>query len=238
MLLAQRLAPASVYAGADRHKAGRLAELDRPCGKKSIYLLDDGFQHRKLVRDLDIVLLTRQELNDRMLPAGNLREPLSALRRADVIVVREDEPEVTEWLAAKMPQIRAKVWVIQRQLRFPQGRTGLKRPVVFCGIARPETFAAMLAAEGITTVATATFRDHHPYSVRDVEALLKIALANRADGFLTTEKDAVKLTAPMMERLSSAGPVVIPELHVKLIDEASKLDELLTLLTAKRAEHP
>lgn len=235
LLLARRLAPASVYAGIDRYRAGILAGQDSPAEGKAIYLLDDGFQHRKLARDVDLVLLTRRELHDRLLPAGNLREPLSALRLADMVIVRENEPDVVEWVATNMPEKRT--WTVRRRLQFAAEAEVPQRPVAFSGIARPESFASMLAAKGVLPAATLTFQDHHPYSNDDIDTLLKAARSEGADGFITTEKDAVKLSAGMIEKLQAIGPIAVPELYVELIDEQAKIDELLALLGFERARH-
>lgn len=236
MLLARRLeAPAAVWVGADRYAAGMLAEASEP-DAKAVYLLDDGFQHRKLARDLDVVLLTQRDAEDWLLPGGNLREPLAALRRADVVVLREEDAGLREFVAetclrngngdgngsgrASEPALPA-IWVIRRRLVS----TPLPaRPVVFSGIARPESFLAMLAELGCEAVQEVRFRDHHRYTEADIDRLLASAREQGADGFVTTEKDAVKLSRGMVERL---GRVVVPELRVELVDEAAALQLLL-----------
>ena len=144
MLLARRLeAPAEVWVGADRYAAG-MAAGGGGCGV--VYLLDDGFQHRKLARDLDVVLLTQADVEDCLLPAGNLREPLRALRRADVVVLREEDAGLAGFVAevcrGKVPE----VWVIRRRLASASLPA---RPVVFSGIARPESFVGMLGGGGV-----------------------------------------------------------------------------------------
>lgn len=218
MLLARRVAEtAAVYVGADRYLAGELAERD---GAVDVFLLDDGFQHRKLARDLDVVLLTRADVEDCLLPAGNLREPLGALRRADVVVLREEDAELAGFVAevcrGKVPE----VWVIRRRL----ARASLPaRPVVFSGIARPESFVAMLAEAGCRAVAEVLFRDHHRYTEGDIERLVGVARESGADGFVTTEKDAVKLSEEMRKRL---GGMVVAELRVELVEEAAAMERL------------
>jgi tetraacyldisaccharide 4'-kinase len=92
VLLAQR-SGVPVYVGADRYKAGVMAEQAEPSERLVVHLLDDGFQHRRLARDVDIVLLTQADVEDSLLPAGNLREPLAALAAADVVVLREEEAD-------------------------------------------------------------------------------------------------------------------------------------------------
>jgi tetraacyldisaccharide 4'-kinase len=223
LMMARRLVRsangASVWVGADRHRAGRKSEKDDRPGAKVVYLLDDGFQHSKLDRDIDVVLLTRSDLEDTLLPLGNLREPLRAMRRADVIVLRDDEGFVGG-ISGK-----AATWFIQRTLHLAENPPA--RPLAFCALARPEGFFAMLAEAGVAAAVTRAFRDHHAYLPRDIEGLILLARARGADAFVTTEKDAVKLTPAMIERLHAVGPVLIAELRVELVGHRGQIDELI-----------
>jgi len=234
VLLARRMPEGgAVYVGADRFAAGELAERElttRVVAGRVVFLLDDGFQHRRLGRDLDVVLVTQRDVEDCLLPAGNLREPLRAIRRADVVVVREEEADL---LRKKIEAIfrgrRPEVWVIRRLLV----QTSLpSRPVVFSGIARPEGFLGMLAAEGCVPLGEVRFRDHHRYGDADVERLVRAARELGADGFCTTEKDWVKLTPGMIARLEAVGPVRVAELRVEWVDEAAVLGRLRRLWPA------
>lgn len=233
VLMAQRSGVA-VFAGADRYRAGLLAELDEDHGKIAVNLLDDGFQHRQLARDVDIVLLTQEDVEDHLLPAGNLREPLSAVREADIIVLREEE------VFALQPVIRRltgegsspAVWIIQRRLSLGEaGEVSLPAlPLAFCGIARPESFTSMLQAEGCMPVDTVSFPDHHAYDDRDIARLLERARHRGANGFITTEKDAVKLTPVMRDHLAAVGPLIVTRLQVELLDEKEALQQLLSMV--------
>jgi len=236
VLMAQR-SGVPVFVGANRYSAGLLAEQSvaghETSTKIVVHLLDDGFQHRKLARDVDIVLLTVEDAEDALLPAGNLREPLSALREADVIVVREEE---MERLASLIGGLSPKgdpisVWVIRRQLSLDGDGERLlsARPLAFCGIARPKDFTRMLLAEGCRPVETIAFPDHHGYADADIVRLLREARQRGADGFVTTEKDAVKLTPAMRERLEAVGPLVVAWLGVELVDEESGLLQLIAM---------
>lgn len=238
VLMAQR-AGVPVFVGADRYSAGLLAEQsgagNETSEKIAVHLLDDGFQHRKLARDVDIVLLTVEDVEDALLPAGNLREPLSALRGADVVVVREEE---MERLAGSIGGISAKgnpiaVWVIRRRLSLDGEGVGLlsARPLAFCGIARPKDFTRMLIAEGCHAAETIAFPDHHVYVDSDIVRLLREARQRGADGFVTTEKDAVKLSPVMRERLEAVGPLVVARLGVELVDEQRALLQLIAMET-------
>jgi tetraacyldisaccharide 4'-kinase len=229
---------ASVYVGADRYQAGRLAGQGDAAATRAVYLLDDGFQHWRLARDIDVVLLTRQDMDDRLLPAGDLREPRTALRRADIVVLRSEESGVQEWVQEHTKAARAgsssPVWVVQRRLQFADGVVLPARPVVFCGVARPQGFLNMIEEAGIAPAAVAPFRDHHPYAARDVDRLIAVAQQHDANGFVTTEKDAVKLSPAMLERLNSIGPVVVARLVVELGDEEAAVAGLVSMLAAKR----
>lgn len=231
LLLAQR-SGVPVYVGADRYAAGLLSQAT-PSAGTVVHLLDDGFQHRQLARDLDIVLLTRKDVDDVLLPAGDLREPLAALRNADIIVLRDDEAESLEAFIAVLTRETdaPPVWHIRRSLRFATKRAILtKRPLVFCGIARPEGFSAMLAQHGIAPASTVNFLDHYRYTERDIDRLLREAHTHKADGFITTEKDAVKLTLGMRSRLERLGPLLVPELNVTFADERIVLEHLISMV--------
>ena len=217
-----------VWVGADRYVAGTRAEKEAEAGVRGVHLLDDGFQHRQLARNVDIVLLTSDDMDDMLLPAGNLREDLSALQRADVVVVREDEvgAEIDAGATSVhkrawgMLRERGQMWTVRRRLDFPAPLrvfgAGL-RPVAFCAIARPEGFAAMLKEAGCGIVDTIFLRDHHTYLMRDIERITELAKQLNATGFVTTEKDAVKLTAAMREKLESLGPVMVVALDAEFV---------------------
>ena len=136
-----------VIVGEDRHQAGLIAE--EKFGPH-LHLLDDGFQHRSLARDYDIVMLTPDDARDRLLPLGRLREPLRSLQRADVVVLTSGaSPE-------SFPLNGKTVWRVRRGI-LPKNVP--PRPVVFCGIARPKNFVLQLRTAGIEPVAEAFYRD-------------------------------------------------------------------------------
>ncbi len=233
VLLAQR-SGVPVFVGADRYMAGVMAEHGEPSEKQVVHLLDDGFQHRKLARDVDIVLLTQADVEDTLLPAGNLREPLSAIADADVVVLREEEADSLRTVVAGLahPGKAPAIWVIRRTLSLGEGgEVALPtKPLAFCGIARPENFIKMLAAHGYEPMDTVIFPDHHAYASADVHHLLARARQVEANGFVTTEKDAVKLTPILRDHLETVGPIVIARLNVELIDEQESLSRLVTMV--------
>ena len=218
LLIARKL-QAPVIVGEDRHKAGAFAESR--FGPR-LHLLDDGFQHRGLARDFDIVLITPQDANDRLLPAGRLREPLAALRRADaVVLVSGASPEA-------FPLEGKQVWKVRRGI-VP--RDVPPRPIAFCGIARPQNFVLQLRTANIEPVAEAFYRDHHAYSEKDVRELLDLKQRSEAGGFITTEKDAVNL-GPY---LSAVQPLAVIPVRMDLADAANAVDTMLRRIFERRA---
>jgi tetraacyldisaccharide 4'-kinase len=233
VLLAQR-SGVPVFVGADRYQAGVMAEQGEASEKLVVHLLDDGFQHRKLARDVDIVLLTQADVEDTLLPAGNLREPLAAIAEADVVVLREEEATSLRSVVAGLSgQKRAPaIWVIRRSLSLGEaGEVALPtKPLAFCGIARPENFTKMLAAQGYEPMDTMIFPDHHAYDDGDIHRLIERARQVEANGFVTTEKDAVKLTPILHDHLETVGPVVVARLSVELLDEQESLSQLVAMV--------
>lgn len=210
LLISRRLG-VPVIVGESRYEAGRLAEEKF---EGQLHILDDGFQHRSLARDVDIVLMTGNEFEDRLLPVGRLREPVSSLERADAVVMPAGLP-------ADRVELRSKVvWRMKRQIalsRAPQS------PVVFCGIARPEQFFAQVRAAGSTPAAEIAFRDHHTYLPSDIKRLNAARGKFGAGGFVTTEKDAVNL-GPLREGLK---PLVVAALNVSLDHADDVIDTIL-----------
>ncbi|HEY0307215.1 MAG TPA: tetraacyldisaccharide 4'-kinase [Acidobacteriaceae bacterium] len=224
-----------VYVGADRYRAGLLVEQQLPSAN-TLHILDDGMQHRKLARQIEIVLLLQADFADHLLPAGNLREPLSALRRADIIVLREEEAPALEIKARKLlgPDRKPLFWRIHRALRFTtmEGTptAAPKRPLAFCAVARPQSFHALLRLNGCEPVAHVDFPDHHLYTMRDIKALLGRAFEFGADSFVTTAKDACKLQPDMLAALTQIAPVVIAELVTTILDAPTATAQLAELL--------
>ena len=243
VLLTQRLR-VPVWVGAERFAAGQAAEASganadahtfgcHPAAKpRDLLLLDDGFQHRRLARSVDIVLVTEEDLQDALLPAGNLREPLGALRRADFVVLREDERERIEPQVRGLMRKGAVLWSIRRQISFPEVAPVLFSDVpiyghiVFSAIARPLNFVQMLKEAGVHALETLTFPDHHAYTADDIGKLVEAAESAIGHDFVTTEKDAVKLTPAMRARLEAVGPLVVARLESLFVDEADVMRDL------------
>jgi len=220
LLIARKL-KAPVIVGEDRYEAGRFAESKFG---PQLHLLDDGFQHRALARDFDIVLLTPQDAYDQLLPVGRLRETLHSLQRADAVVL------ISGASAESFPLEGKIIWRVRRgivPLNVPP------RPIVFCGIARPQNFVLQLRAANIEPVAEAFYRDHHSYSEKDIRELLELKRHSDAGGFVTTEKDAVNLGG----YLSALTPLAVVPVKMELSDAANALDTILQKID-KQKRHP
>jgi tetraacyldisaccharide 4'-kinase len=218
LLLAKRLA-VPVIVGSSRYQAGLRAERRFV---SEMHLLDDGFQHRQLARQFDIVLVNEEDLDDRLLPSGNLREPVSALERADVLVIPSNQS------SEKFAEFGKPIWRVIGSMRVPPKPP--TRPLAFCGLARPQRFFKDIEARGIKPCAMVAFPDHHRYSLGEIEKLRKIADRNRADGFMTTQKDLMNL-GDMVKRLE---PIAIPILETELLNAKACLDHLLSTIEARR----
>ena len=217
LLIARKLG-VPVIVGEDRYAAGRLGE--EKFGPR-LHLLDDGFQHRRLAREFDIVLATSSDARDSLLPTGRLREPLSSLRRADAVVLTNDMPGDGLRLG------RQQVWRVTRDIVAPQ----TKEPcLAFCGIARPQNFIAQLRAAGVMLAGTRSFRDHHRYSAEDVRQLLRLRKQHGATAFVTTEKDAVNLDG----HLEALQPIHVVPVRMRLHNAPAVLQFILATVSERK----
>ncbi len=196
---------ACIGIGKDRYKSGRLLE-DR--FHPDVLVLDDGFQHLRLGRHLDIVLIDALDPlgSCRLVPVGRLREPLDALARADLFVITRSEcarnldaiEHRLHELNPNAPVFRSRVvarhWVdLATAERFPPAELPPGKTLAFCGLGNPSSFWRTLERLGIKPVDCVEFGDHHPYSPREVLRLSQQAAAQKAERLLTTEKDLVNL---------------------------------------------
>jgi tetraacyldisaccharide 4'-kinase len=240
LLVSKRCPEAVAIAHPDRGASGYLAISEY--GAQAL-VLDDGFQHRRVYRDLDIVLIdaTRPFGYGYILPRGLLREPVGSLRRADAVVITrcdQCDSAAIDDLEDTIRRYQPDVPVV-RAVHEPAGFTDLRgNPVelsagsrlgCFCGIARPDAFAETLAGAGYTPVSRLVFDDHHVYDVEDVKAIGEWVRGERLDAVVTTEKDAVKLA-----ELEAQWPVRVVVLRVDMTfpDDAGKalaalIDEML-----------
>jgi tetraacyldisaccharide 4'-kinase len=220
-LVIAREAQVPVFVATERYEAGLLAERRSALSGFGLHLLDDGFQHRQLARDVDILLLGHGDLNDHLLPAGNLREALRAAGRADVFAIPEDEPEVAEWVQTR--GWKGTVWRLRRRMDVPR----IEGPVVaFCGIARPEQFFEGLERAGLRVAARFAFPDHHRYTDGDLERVTLAAERAGAAALLTTEKDGARLGG-LAANFSASVPLKTVPLRVEIEGETAAIEWLM-----------
>lgn len=218
---AAKNADVKVIVGPDRYQAGLNAE--KQFGPR-LHLLDDGFQHRRLARDFDVVLLAPDDHDQVLLPVGRLREPLSALRRADA-VVGSDEVRVADF-----PVLPPNIWRVHRDITLPPSYSPEMRVFAFCGIARPDRFFQDLRRHGVYPVAQLTFRDHHGYTDNDANKIHWEMSGSGADLCLTTIKDMMNLGA-LAQRLAPIGAV---QLKMSLADPDTVVNEILRVIESRK----
>ncbi len=184
-MLARQLPGVIVVTSTDRYLAGRLAEHQLGA---TVHVLDDGFQHFQLDRDADVVLVAGADLDGVTFPSGRLREPPDVLVAADAIVA------LGEGISAGAHRA---VFRVRRTNGAPvfDGPPPSPGGAVFAvaAIADPEPFFSALEDAGLRVAGRTAFRDHHPYSTRDVQKIFSDASAAGATALLTTEKDYVRL---------------------------------------------
>ena len=212
LMLARHLPGVMVLVGADRYRSGLVAE---GMGA-TVHLLDDGFQHLALARSVDLLLAGVDDLSEPVLPAGYLREPLSAAADADALLVPPGTPDPAALGRAlgidpvfRMTRaLGAPAWtwsggaVPHGALISTPTSLDTSTPVfVLAGIARPERFLRDLADAGWTVTGAATFRDHHWFTPDELGRVTREARASGAGAIVTTEKDAARLEACDLSRL-------------------------------------
>ena len=202
VMMARRLKTVPVLTGRNRYETGQYAIEHFGV---DVLILDDGYQHLSLHRDLNILLCdaARPFGNGVVFPAGELREPLDALQRADIICRTRCRDEclsdaIDSWNRRKVPVVRTAYQVVS-VIHLQKGEeTGIEklqdRPVAaFCGIAHPLDFFHMLEQVPVRIVHQNFFPDHHPYSTDELKKIENRAKQSGAQCIVTTEKDAVKL---------------------------------------------
>ncbi len=237
VLMASRLPRVPVWVGKDRFASGlRALSVDGA----DVLILDDGFQHRGLHRDLDLALLDarRPFANGRLFPSGPLREPVQRLHRADALVITsrslddllEAEPRCQQLGSFDGPVFSCRLdfnalsWQDHdgnRVFSFSLPDLAGARVVAFAGIARPQAFFRSLGKKGLDVRAALAFPDHHGYGRRDIARILATSRDCRARFLVTTEKDWVRLPAWLRPVVLSAS------LEVEMIDRGQALGRYL-----------
>jgi len=227
VMLSRRLPGVVVAIGPRRDVVGR--HVEARFGPR-VHLLDDGFQHLRLFRDLDVVCLDPSDLEDRPLPAGRLREFRSALGRAHLLLVAGIAPDDRVLQALG----RERSFAVSRRLDAARGRDGLERTLpsgvwLLSGIARPERFAADVRATGTSVAGQSAFPDHHVFHEAELRAVQAAARDAGAGALLTTEKDAERIG-----RLDGEPELLVVRLTAVIYDEA----RLLARVAAVAARRP
>jgi len=233
LMLARALEGVPVLVAEDRYLAGVVAEQHLGA---TVHVLDDGFQHLSLARDVDLLIVSEDDLGDpRTLPGGRLREPLSAAAAADAVLVPGVSPEAAQQIGARLGV--AATFGITRVAGEPQRLDVLSAalpasrniPVyAVAGIARPERFFQDLSRDGWALVGTLAFADHHRYDVRDIARIVGAAKSAGAAALVTTEKDLV--------RLLPFRPLALPVIWVPLALRIEPEDRFRAWLSAKLAD--
>jgi tetraacyldisaccharide 4'-kinase len=206
-----------------------------------IFLLDDGFQHRRLARDYDIVLIdsTRPLREEALLPAGSLREPVSAVNRADLVIfTRTNHAPGAVWAMQHLPNFPvfpARTKLVGFRRVGGDKEAGLSVDQVsgpffaFCGVGNPESFFNDLAEWRIPTVGQTTFGDHHRYTSGDVSKIHGLAVRVGAKAFVTTEKDEQNFGG-----LSFTYPVYVAVITLEVPDGDEVLKRIKNKLWPER----
>lgn len=217
--LARKLVGKNVVVIADADRVAAAEWAKRKFGV-TVFVLDDGFQHRRARRDVDIVCIdaTNPFGGRKMLPAGRLREPLSGLQRADVIVItRTDLVEDISDLRSQISDHGSEAEVFESRtimggFSAPNGsKTGSQQGLAFafCGLGNPESFFEELRRSDIQLAGTMTFADHHCYSQNDIAEIVRAARGVGAELLLTTAKDAVKFSDLRFEMPCSVVEITV-----------------------------
>jgi tetraacyldisaccharide 4'-kinase len=184
-MLARQLPGVIVLTSSNRYLAGRLAEHQLGA---TVHVLDDGFQHFQLDRDIDVVLVSAGDLVSATFPKGRLREPPDVLVAADAVVAVDGEvPAGSHRAVFRARRINSAPVFDGPIAALPAGVFAL------AGVADPQPFFSAVENAGLRLAGRAVFRDHHPYSTRDVSRIFTDAQAAGADAIVTTEKDYVRL---------------------------------------------
>jgi tetraacyldisaccharide 4'-kinase len=243
LMLARSVPDIPIIVNKGRFDAGRRAEQ---CFSSDVLVLDDGYQHLPLARDLNILLIDATDTfgGFEMPPFGRLREPLYGLKRADaVIVTRADRPFDEAQTRAIIGHYCGDSVPI---MYFYSGITALRHLVtgevyevknfagwnvaVACGIGNPQAFSEDILQVGINIVSEKFFRDHHPFTQADLEEITRAAKEAGADAILTTEKDAVRL-----EGLTHGDiPVYAAQLEIQSDDEVRLKSLLLRTVSSRQ----
>ena len=223
-----------VMANPDRVAGGLAVLRERP--DVEVFVLDDGFQHRRVARDFDLVLIdaTNPFGHGHVLPRGLLREPLSGLRRADAILITRANDAAAADAAARGVARHTTAPVHRSTHDLDAGSVAGRRAFAFCAIGNPNSFVASLASHA-EVVGSRAFADHHAYTRDDLAALRRDAAAAGAELLVTTEKDWVKLSE-LPAAAAGDTPIWRLDVEAQLDDEATVLQAVTSALSPDTLE--
>jgi tetraacyldisaccharide 4'-kinase len=241
VLLASHLPEVPIIVGRNRVQAGEKAIEEFGC---DLLILDDGFQHRKIKRDLDIVVIdgTNPWGNGGILPAGPLREPKRNLKRADAVVLsRTDETNHLENVLIQIDSLSmAPVWFAKHKpehwINFNKGTTRplcfleKKCVIAFCGIGNPDSFRRTLMSMDIEIIGFFPHQDHHWYTIHELQKMADLAQSKGAVALVTTEKDRMRIP----ESFANTVPIFILKIKMEIQGNGETLDTLLKPIMAFR----
>lgn len=239
----ERISDVPVVADADRVTASRQFLADHP--DTDVLLVDDGFQHRRLHRDLDLVLIdaTQRTFTDRLLPAGHLREPLHGLRRADAVIITR-APSINHQLSRFVETFHGRqplAWTqhIWEELRLVSANATTEVPVAWLagknvttmfGIGNPEAMNSQLIAAGATVSASIPARDHEQFTPAKLANACDVA--SGSDALVVTSKDWVKLR-DLLNLQDWPVPIIVPQLTIDVYEGRETLESLVLSVVAK-----
>jgi tetraacyldisaccharide 4'-kinase len=236
-MLAENCPGSAVVVNPDR-LAGAIEAVKKH--RAQVLIMDDGFQHRRLHRDIDIIAIDamRPFGFGKMLPAGLLREPTSSLKRAHAAIItrcdlvsRNNLEELTVAISRINPNflvaqtIHSPVFAVSGEKQIQLEELKNKKMYAFCGIANPEAFFATVGVVGANIVGSKVYSDHHNYTVNDINDIYRDAAKSGAQMILTTEKDYNKISLPASDR----GDLVLAYLAVRLqfVEGQDRIRELI-----------
>jgi tetraacyldisaccharide 4'-kinase len=240
--LASNVPEAIVLVSEDRTEALRWLEKDPP----QVILLDDGFQNRKIARDLDLVLVDASEnlLNQKVIPFGKLREPLDSLKRADALILTHSSKaqiKTLEWIESSIaePIFHANYVPVSAESVgatvgnvLPNRNKWMKwsgqKLAAFCALGAPHHFFKMLEDHGAELVFRKAYRDHHAYTIQNLEELQAESIITDAEALITTERDALKITKSWLR-----VPLIAVNAELQLEEEQSFFDLIRERILAK-----
>ena len=243
-MLAMQLPDAIVVVAERRSEAAEIAVGSLGA---DVLVMDDGFQHRALWRDLNILVVDgRSDVRrEPVLPAGLRREPLSGIARADLIgiskvdapaEVRESGAKLSRWSAAPVFGFRlVGDGLVDLQTREPVISGAIRRVTVMSGIADPKGFSTTVRNAGMEVAGETEFGDHHEFTAEEVATVLASAVSLKAQRVVTTEKDAVRLGRDVLRDAlcRSPMPVAVLKTRLEIVVGEEQLQEALTKVLAE-----